>query len=118
RPWFKSFWARCDTPLESREEGSVGVRRCVGAVVRRPLVSSPYRAAGFRRTSGQMRLEKLSRIRLLTRGNVFGRPRANDLTTRMAAFRPEIDHVVRRLDHIRMMLDENHRVAGVDEAIQ
>jgi hypothetical protein len=36
----------------------------------------------------------------------------------MTAFRPEIDDMVNRLDHIEMMLDENHGVAGVDQPVE
>ena len=36
----------------------------------------------------------------------------------MAAFGTEVDDVVRGLDDVEVMLDEQHRVAGVDEPVQ
>ena len=36
----------------------------------------------------------------------------------MTTLRTEIDHVVRRLDHIEVVLDQHHGVAGVDETVQ
>ena len=36
----------------------------------------------------------------------------------MAAVGAEIDHVISSLDHVQVMLDEQHGVAGIDQPIQ
>ena len=49
---------------------------------------------------------------------MFRRASRDDFTTRVAPFGPEIDHVIGGLHHIQMMLDQDNRVAGIDEPIQ
>src|SRR5262245_27665376 len=38
-------------------------------------------------------------------GDHFGRALRHDFTTAAAAFRPEIDYPIRRLDHVKIVLD-------------
>ena len=42
----------------------------------------------------------------------------HDLAAGVAAFRTEIDDVVGGLDHVQVVLDQQHRVAGVDEPVE
>ena len=42
----------------------------------------------------------------------------DDLAAAMAAFGPEVDHPVGRLDHVQVVLDDEHRVARVDQAVE
>ena len=42
----------------------------------------------------------------------------HDLAAGVAAFRPEVDDVVGGLDHVEVVLDQHHGVAGVHEAVQ
>ena len=37
---------------------------------------------------------------------------------RRAALRAQVDHVVGGLDHVQMVLDQQHRVPGVDQPVQ
>src|SRR4051812_33188482 len=65
-----------------------------------------------------MRFQKSSRVRRLTLRNRLRRSRGDHFPTRMTTVGPEIDHVVRRLDDVEMMLDEQHGVPGVDEFVE
>ncbi len=47
-----------------------------------------------------------------------GRPVTTTVAAGVSALRSEIDHVVRRLDHIEMMLNQQHGVTGVHEPVQ
>ena len=42
----------------------------------------------------------------------------NQLTAHVAAFRAQIDNVIRGLDHVQIMLDDNHGVACFDESLE
>ncbi len=65
-----------------------------------------------------MRLQEPPRVRRFARGDVLRGARRHNFATRVAAFRPQIDHVVGRLNHVEMMLDQQHCVPGVDEPVQ
>ena len=65
----------------------------------------------------QVRQEPAGR-RLLVRGHLFGRARGDDPAAAGAPFGPEVDHVVGRLDHVEVVLDDDDRVALVDELVQ
>ena len=47
-----------------------------------------------------------------------GVPGDDDLAAAGAALRAEVDDPVGRLDHVEVVLDDEHRVAGVDEVVQ
>ena len=51
-------------------------------------------------------------------GDFFGRAGGDDPAAAVAAFGPEVDDPVGRLDHVQVVLDDQHRVAGVDEVVQ
>ena len=50
--------------------------------------------------------------------DLFRRARDHDLAAGMAALGPEIDDVVGGLDHVHVMLDQEHGVPGVDQLVQ
>ena len=47
-----------------------------------------------------------------------GVPCDDDAAAGRAGFRAEVDDPVRRLDHVEIVLDDDHRVAEIDEPIQ
>ena len=49
---------------------------------------------------------------------VLGRPGRDDLPAGLAALGPEVDDPVGLLDHVEVVLDHEHRVPGVDEALE
>src|SRR5512133_988413 len=63
-------------------------------------------------------LQEAARGALLDLHHVLGRADGDELAARLAAFRPEVDHPVGLLDHVEVVLDHDHRVAAVDEALQ
>ena len=50
--------------------------------------------------------------------HLFRGPGGHDLSSLLAAFRPEIDDVVRTLDHLEVVLDDDHGVAVVYESLE
>ena len=52
------------------------------------------------------------------RGHLLRRAGGDDLATAMAAFGAEVDHPVRGLDHVQVVLDHDHGVAVVAQAMQ
>ena len=48
----------------------------------------------------------------------FRRAGGDDLAAAGAAFGAEVDHPVGRLDHVEIVLDDEDRVARLDEAVQ
>src|SRR5581483_5609753 len=62
--------------------------------------------------------EEATRPALLDVGDLLGRADGDDLAARLAALRAEVDDPVRLLDHVEVVLDDDHRVAAVDEALQ
>ena len=51
-------------------------------------------------------------------GDVLGRALDDDPAAAVAALGPEVDDPVGRLDHVEVVLDHEHGVAGVDEPLQ
>src|SRR5262249_39413273 len=66
----------------------------------------------------QVCLQEPSRVRRLAGGDLLGRTGGDHLTARVSAFWSEIDHVVGGLYYVEMVLDDDHGVPGVDEAIE
>ena len=66
----------------------------------------------------QMRLQEPARVRRLARGDRLPACRSTTTPAGVPALRPEIDHVIGGLDHVEVVLDQQHRVAGVDEPVQ
>ena len=59
-----------------------------------------------------------SRVARLAARHLLGRTRHHDLAAAIAAFRADVDHVVGCLDHLEVVLDHHHGVAGVHELLQ
>ena len=57
-------------------------------------------------------------MRRLACRDLLRRPRDDDLAARMPALRPKVDDVIRRLDDIEMVLDEDDGVTRIDELVQ
>jgi len=53
-------------------------------------------------------------MRRLARRYLFRCSSHDDFTTGVTAFRAEIDHVIRSLDHIQMMLNQQYGVPCID----
>ena len=51
-------------------------------------------------------------------GDVFRRADGDDAAAAGPALGAQIDHPVRRLDHIQIVLDDEHGIAGLDESVQ
>ena len=57
------------------------------------------------------------RVRSTAGGHLLRRSRNYYFTSGVSAFRAEIDHVVGGFDHIEMMLNHEHGMAGIHQAI-
>src|SRR5690349_4663620 len=62
--------------------------------------------------------EEAAGVRGLVLRDVLGRARGNDLPAAMAALGAEINHPVGGLDHVEVVLDYDHGVAVVAQAVQ
>ena len=51
-------------------------------------------------------------------GHGLGRPLRHDPPAGLARLRPQVDDPVGRLDHVQVVLDHDHRVAQVDQAVE
>src|SRR5690242_20634969 len=66
----------------------------------------------------EQRSQELGSCRCPVCGNDFRRPARNDSPTAAAPFRSEIDHEIRASDHVEVVLDDDHRVALVNEFVE
>jgi hypothetical protein len=57
-------------------------------------------------------------MRRFARGNLLRGAGDHDLASCVAAFGPQVDHVICRLDDVQVMLDQEHGVTRVDDPIQ
>src|SRR5262249_57339632 len=64
---------------------------------------------------GQQICQEPSRGRLIAARDFLRRARGNDPPAAGASLRPEIDDVIGRLDYVEVVLDDDNRVALVDE---
>src|SRR5437867_2061091 len=62
--------------------------------------------------------EELAGVRPGRLRDRLGRALGDDLTAFLTALGPEVDHVIRGLDHVQMVLDDQDGVAGVDQAVE
>ena len=74
-------------------------------------------AARVSRQARQVCPEKAAGVRRFACGNLLWRTSDHDLASTVTALWAKIDHIVRGLDDIEVMLDEKYRVPGVDEAV-
>src|SRR5690606_29358871 len=62
--------------------------------------------------------EEATGVTLLDGGDVLRRAGREDLSAARAALGAEVDHPVRRLDDIEVVLDDDHGVPLVDESVE
>src|SRR5215510_6011816 len=62
--------------------------------------------------------QELPGVAALDGRDVLGRPGGHHLPSSGSPFRAEIDHPVRILDDIQVVLDHHHRVAGIDQPVE
>ena len=65
-----------------------------------------------------MRLQIPPRVRLRTRRDGFRRPHRDDLAAATPAFWSQVDDVIRGLDDVQVVFDDQHRVTGVHQTVQ
>ena len=68
--------------------------------------------------TAQHRLEHLAGVAARRLGHLLGRALGDHRAALVAALGPEVDDPVRRLDHVEVVLDDDDRVALVDQPAQ
>ncbi len=63
----------------------------------------------FVRAFVQHARQKLARIRLRIPRHLLWRPARHHASAAFSALRPEIDHPIRRFNHVQIVLDDQHR---------
>src|SRR5258708_6070107 len=51
-------------------------------------------------------------------GYIFGRSVRDDVTAFLTGFRPEVDYPIGTFDNVEVVLDNQHRMAGIDEPLK
>ena len=62
--------------------------------------------------------QELSCIRLWYSADIFRRPRSDDRTTSVTAFRAQINEIISCFDDIEIMFNDNDRISAIDEELQ
>jgi len=62
--------------------------------------------------------ESLAGVRGVILRDLLRRARGDDISARIAAFRPEIDQVVGGLDDVEVVFDDDQRVTGFDQLLE
>src|SRR5579872_3594917 len=70
------------------------------------------------RAAGQHRLQELPGIRTPLAHDVFGRAGGDDFAAAIAAFGAEVDDPVGGLDDFEVVLDDEDRIARLDQRVQ
>src|SRR5258706_8223 len=116
----------CDPkPAEARGRGIAPARRCaLQFVPSRVPLSTPAANPLLRRGGArlllllQQLLQKMPGIGARDLRYILRRTRGNDFAAGFAAFRPEIDDPVGRLDDFEIVFDHEHGVAAFHELVQ
>ena len=74
--------------------------------------------SAFIRGSAEMGSEKAPSVRRFACGDLLRRTGGDDAAAGVAALGAQVDHVIGGLDDVEVVLDREHGVARVDEAIQ
>src|SRR6516162_11083138 len=74
--------------------------------------------AALGRAPSEIRPEVLPRVARLGRGDVLWGAGGDDMAAGVAAFGAEIDDPIGGLDDLEIVLDDQHRVAGLDQRVQ
>ena len=86
-------------------------------IVGQPVANPPHRLRTVRLAGGSgLRNWAVADVRCAA--TTSGDPLAIDPPATAAAFRPEIDHAVGAPDDVEIVLDDDHRVALVDEFVE
>src|SRR5512133_882247 len=93
-----------------------------GPTMTGPMMSSSDTMRLSRLALARLRLEHAAqiaaRVRRLDARDLLRRSGGDDRSAARAALGSEIDDPVRRLDHVEVVLDDEHRVAAIDEAME
>src|SRR3569623_1143982 len=120
-PAAHSFTIGLSGSIVTRSRGA-GVDVVVSGPLRRALRATTAIAARRGRAellvALEQRLDVLAGEAARVLRNLFRRARRDDLATTGAALGPEVDDPVRGLDDVEVVLDHEHGVAVVDEAVQ
>src|SRR6266446_1706325 len=81
-------------------------------------ISSDRAPARLARLDAQRLPQGLAGVARLVRRNLLRRPLGDEAAAALAAFGAEVDDPVGGLDHIDVVLDHHHRVAGVAQPVQ
>src|SRR5438093_8965024 len=65
----------------------------------------------------QQRRQKLAGVRCLARGDLLGSATGDQLASVVASLRAEVDDMIGRFDHVQVVLDNDDRMPGVDQAV-
>src|SRR4029450_10520506 len=68
--------------------------------------------------SGQYVSKELASCVVFQRGDLFGRAGGEEVAAELAAFGAEIEEPVARFEDVEVVLDDDGRVAAIDEALQ
>src|SRR5262245_28746600 len=95
-----------------------------GRLLTHAFIVSPWKAASRSAScaglllGAKQRGECRPRVRGGHAGHLFRRSRGYHATSGLATLGTEIDEVVGRLDDVEIVLDHDHRVAAVDQAVE
>src|SRR5262245_51738594 len=93
-----------------------------GRLFTQAFIVSPWQASSRSPScallGAKQRGERRPRVRGGHQGHLFRRSRGYHATSGLATLGTEIDQVVRRLDDVEVVLDDDHRVAAIDQAVE
>src|SRR5256885_6288716 len=73
---------------------------------------------GYRELRVEDTLEVLAGVRAAVAHDLFRSAGRDDFAALIPAFRAEVDDVIGGLEYVEVVLDDDHGVAGVDQAMQ
>ena len=107
------------------EDRNVRSHHCFSRLSPAAVSASAFTASGYRRdlsgsggSAGKQLPQKLARVALLDLGDLLRRAGDDDFAAGLSALEAEVDEPVSLLDHVEVVLDHGHRVAGVREALE
>ena len=98
----------------SKANGNEAIR----TTLRRARTSHPILLITFALPVPQNPFQELTRVGPLDPGNFFRRAGGDDLSSFIASLRAEVNDMVGRLDHIQVMLNDEHSIAGIPQSVQ
>src|SRR5882724_2489966 len=67
---------------------------------------------------GQNRLQEAASFVAISRGDFFRRASGEQIAAASAAVRAKVEEMVAGFEHVEVVLDDDHRVAAIDKALQ